>query len=204
MIPLLPMLLAAIISIPGEPPATADTLAERLIAALPDGAAIGAIDGSADPAELARLETLNPGRSGDIARVLETYAVCESTMRGTMMRRGIARIAAELGESKVERLIAFYRDEDAAEFVDLAKRIEQGETLSDAEQAAHDRIAGAYPILEFAELMRTSLMTFMLEGVTLAELGRCQREKEQALDRLGLRGVAAAASEPEAPSVGAE
>lgn len=185
--PLFPTMLVALLALqPAQAPA-GDQLTDRLIAALPDGDRLGAIEDQADPAELGRLEALNPGQTEAIRPVLEAYAVCESTMRGAMTRRAFERLAAELGEAKVERLIAFYRDEDPGTFVGLAQRLEQGEALSEGERAEHDRIAAAYPIREFVDLMQTSLMAYMMEELTLAELGRCEAERSAALDRLGLR-----------------
>ena len=55
MVPALPMMLAALLAQTGSSMSD-ETLADRLIAALPDSEAVYAVDRTADPVELAQLE----------------------------------------------------------------------------------------------------------------------------------------------------
>jgi hypothetical protein len=198
----LPMMLAASLALQDGP--SAEALVDRLIEAFPDGDEVDAVDRTADPAEMARLEAVNPGRAEDIRPVLEGYAACESAMRITMTRRGMSRIVARMGAAKVERLIAFYRGEDLGRFEALSRRLAQGEPLSGEAQADHDRIAAAYPIYEFAELMQADLPASMLDGLAFDELSRCVDEKAAALERIGVQDYPGEAADDSAQSGPAE
>ena len=108
-------------------------------------------------------------------------------MRIAMTRRGLSRLAAQMGAEKVGRLIAFYEGEDFGRFAALTTRLEQGEGLSTDEQAELDRIGAAYPVYEFAERMQTDLPSAMADAITFDARSRCGDEKAAALERLGLQ-----------------
>ena len=191
MFQILPMLLAASIAAEsptasdGQPPVSEATI-ERFLAVLPDADRLEAGEPTADPAELESLGALNPGRIEEIRPVLERFEACTAPISRAGTLRIMRSIAGQLGEEKVARLIAFYEGEDFVRLDALMTRTGNGTTASAEEQAEIDRIMGAYPLGEFMQAMQPSNPLFW-QDESMAEIIACHEERDQALERLGVR-----------------
>jgi hypothetical protein len=200
---MLPMLLAALLATatdPVSPPSEAQV--ERFMAVLPDVEALGQVDRTADPVELERLVSLNPGRDADIRPVLETFAACQSPIHNAMSLTGLRMIARRLGSAGLERLTAFYQSEDLDRLEALTARLQAGEAPGEAEQAEMERIFAAYPLREFQALMQ-NVMTELVPTQTeaLAALDRCDDERDAAFARLELETQSPPMPIPVAPPI---
>ncbi|MGZ8349261.1 MAG: hypothetical protein ACXWU2_04465 [Allosphingosinicella sp.] len=188
---ILPFMLAALLaagavqSAPAPAPSS-EALVDQFLRVIPDAELFNRVDRTADPTELQRLGQFNPGRTDDIRPVLETYAGCVGPPRNRMTVHVLRTVARGIGDEKLRRLIAFYQSPDAATLNRLASRTT---TLSAAEQAEIERITSAYPLAEFAAAMRPNNPAFWQQD-QVAEILRCDGERDQAFARLGLRTAA--------------
>ena len=189
MLPILAaLLLAATDPVPAEAPSPA--LVDRFMAAIPDAQRLTQVDRTADPAELARLSRLNPGKAEAIRPVLEAYAACSSPINNAISELGLRFAARQLGRAKLEQLIRFYEGEDFRRLAVLAPRMEAGQTLAAAEQAELDRILAAYPLAEFNAVLTAGMPEFFAAQTDrIAALDRCTEDKSAALAQLGVDTV---------------
>ena len=151
-----------------------DAVIDRFMAAIPDPGS------DPDPEQLAYFITLNPGRDADIAPVLQSFAEC----RNAYAARALRNVAASLGSERLARLTAFYEGEDFRALDRITSRPE--EELTAQEQAERDRIISAYPIEDFVAAMQPSNPAFSMDEA-MAMLDQCERERDEALQRQGLR-----------------
>ena len=206
MIPILAALLL-VATDPAPVGAPSPALVDRFMAALPDAHRLSEVDRTADPAELARLSRLNPGKADAIRPVLEAYAACASPINNAISESGLRFAAQQLGSAKLEQLIRFYEGEDVRRVVALTAQMGPGGTLPPAEQAELERILAAYPLAEFNALLTGGMPEFFAAQTDrIAALDRCTEAKEAALARLDVDTVGpivtpvpAGARDPNAP-----
>ena len=189
MLPILvALLVAATEPVPAEAPSPA--LVERFMAAIPDAQRLSQVDGTADPAELARLSRLNPGKAEAIRPVLEAYAACSSPINNAISEAGLRFAAQQLGRAKLEQLIRFYEGEDFRRLAALTPRLEAGQTPTAADQAELERILAAYPLAEFNTILTVGMPEFFASQTDrIAALDRCTEAKDAALARLDVDTV---------------
>jgi hypothetical protein len=163
----------------GQAPVPPDDAAiERFMKVLPDAETLDD-EQAPDPDELARLRAINPGREAQVEAIMTTHSRCQSTLvnaKTAEMLRGIAR---DLGQEKVERLIAFYEGPDSPRVDYLFGRIENGEELSSAEQAEVDGLLARYPIEEMLDALDALKLKIAKDRVFLDQLAACEGEDGQ-------------------------
>jgi hypothetical protein len=166
----------------GQTPAT-DPLVERFLAVLPEANSLRTVDRSADPAELARLVALNPGKDNQVRLILEEHAACSSAANNRLSERLLRNVARDLGPAKLQKMIDFYQGPDIARADLLFGRLERGETLSDAEQGEADRIIARYPLEDFTRQMGSLQLSALTDTDFAAEVSTCERARDATLDR---------------------
>ncbi len=162
---------------PDADAAPGDALVDRFIAALPTPRA------GPDPASVAALEELNPGRRDDIVAVLSDYEECGDALARVQLRR----VAHALGARKVTQLVRFYEGEDFRTFDRIAAQPEAA--LSAADRAERDRILAAYPLADFVQAMGPTGPAFDSEAA-IAGIERCMTARDAALAGRNLRSSA--------------
>jgi hypothetical protein len=172
--------LAALLSLAqAEDPPSPD-LVERFIAALPEPRRPL---NEVDPAALARLTELNPGREADLRAILQTHAGCTAPLMSASTARMIRHVAATLGSANVEALIRFYRGPDLARFGALAEKADK----SPEETAELERLQRAYPFEAFMEAMQGATGTLFEDGGFFEAMNACDHQRAEALARANLR-----------------
>jgi hypothetical protein len=171
-----------------SPPAPApDALVERLISVFPDRASLtGSQERDPDPAEVSRLNGLNPGHEAEVMTTLRAYQACLAPVVAEALPRIIRRMIAALGEAKVRRMIEFYQGTDYPIIAAFDDRQRRGEQLGDADRREAARILAAYPLSEFLQALQ-NMDAVMHDDRFLAGATRCSLAKRDALNRLGLR-----------------
>jgi hypothetical protein len=187
----LPAILALALLQPGaiaQPAPANEALVEQLLAVLPDRDLIThqSVPPPA-PAEVSRLNGLNPGHEADVMEVLNGWQTCVAPAVNAALARVFRRIVAALGEAKTRRMIEFYRGPDLQSFTVLGTRQEHGEALSAVEQRTLQRIFAAYPVEEFAAQIGNLQQMAMRDDAFLAAVTRCSLDKQAELARRGLR-----------------
>jgi hypothetical protein len=193
---LLPILAALLIAATDPAPAEAsaappsEALIDRFMAVIPEAQSLREVNRTADPAQLARLARINPGKEDVIRPVLEAYSACASPINNAMTLSGLRFAAQRLGSTRLEQLIRFYQSEDLGRLGALVPRLQAGETLPPADQTELERILAAYPVMELHRVMTEELPEFFASQTErLVELNRCAEEKDAALARLDVDTV---------------
>ncbi|WP_146150922.1 hypothetical protein [Allosphingosinicella deserti] len=161
----------------------ADPLVERFLAVLPEADSLHVIERNADPAALARLVALNPGKDNQIRLILEEHSACSSAANNRLSERLLRNVARDLGPAKLQKMIDFYQSSDVARADLLFGRLERGETLSDAEQGEADRIIARYPLEDFTRQMGSLQLSALDDRDFAAELAACESARDSTLAR---------------------
>ncbi|MET1110253.1 MAG: hypothetical protein ABWX67_01865 [Allosphingosinicella sp.] len=164
-----------------------EALVDRFVASLPDSFLTRTPDGTADPAQMARLTELNPDRADEIRPILEVYQVCVTTIVNSATDAAFRDIAQRLGSAKVARLTAFYRGPDFPVFKALVDRTDKGENLSDAEMATFARVMAQYPVTDLYTQFKRYEEEIAKDTVFITNVTKCSLAKKQALIRAKLR-----------------
>jgi len=180
-------LLAAAFSLqPGfaQPAPAPDALVERLLTVLPDANLLtGTNVPPPDPAEVSRLNGLNPGHEAEIMAALQAYQNCLTPVVAAATGRGLRHLIRGLGEAKVSRLIQFYQGDDYRALAAIHAR--QAGSESDRRETA--RILATYPLAEFAQLIPQLQQTAMQDDAFLAGATRCSLAKRDTFQQQGIR-----------------
>jgi hypothetical protein len=161
-------------------------LVDQFIAALPDRDEISA-PGEIDPAELARLAALNPGKEAQVRTVLKANLACTGPATTAGSRRMLATIARNLGESKVRKLIAFYGGPAYAAFGALAARMGAVEKPSAEDSAAMAKLMGTYPLQAFHEQLSRAEEIISADPGFMSDAMECASQQVEALEAAGLK-----------------
>lgn len=164
-----------------------EALIDRFVASLPDALLSRTADRTADPAQLARLTELNPGRADEIRPILEVYQTCMTTVVNAATDAAFRDMAQRLGSAKVARLTAFYQGPDFLLFKAMVDRTDKGESLSDAETATIARVMAEYPIPELYAQFKRYEEEIGKDAALIAKLTKCSLGKKQALIGAKLR-----------------
>jgi len=178
-------LLLLALAAPASPPPVDEARFQHFLRVLPDGKEARA--SGPDPAELARLVKLNPGREKDVEAVLAADARCTAPAREAAVLRMARATADRLGPERLDRMIAFYEGPDLARFNALVPGRPGGKALSAAEQAELDRLLAAYPLRAFAEAMQASGNAVFTDEAVGAALAKCADARLAAFKRARLK-----------------
>jgi hypothetical protein len=177
---------------PAPPPPAAPAAAapvdearfRRFIRVLPDSPEAAAPAPAPDPAEAARLLSLNPGRERDIAAALQADARCTAPVGRAAVMRMMRHVANRLGPEKLDRMIAFYEGVDLKVFDRLGT---SAGTLAAADEAELARIRSAYPIDDFAAAMQESGNVMWEDAELMAASMKCADARKATFTRAKLR-----------------
>lgn len=164
---------------------------ERFIAAMPDSDRLRGTEPSPNPADLARLQALNPSRSETVRRILETQARCEAATSAAWTRAALGAVARRMGRDKVDRLIRFYSGPDFLAFSAIQERSGRGEAPSESDQHTIESIMRNYPLMEMAELIQAPEIATSDGMNMLEQVERCISERNAAFDQAGVRQTSA-------------
>jgi hypothetical protein len=183
-------LVALLLSIAAPAPAAAAApsaaLLDRFMAALPAEKPAEAAD-ILGKDEVARLETLNPGRGVDLRRVLADFAACERPIVRAATMRMLRTAATRLGEAKVTQLTLFYERHEEVKFERLATAGEKAGTLGAADQAEFDRMMKDYPLRDWLQALSRLQDEAVRDEAFVAALNRCSQKKKDAMAAAKLR-----------------
>jgi hypothetical protein len=182
-LPALVALLAMPVFAEAAPPS--DALIDRFMAALPQPDPPGAPAPS--PGEVARLETLNPGKSALIRPILDAYEACAAAESRTQAVALVRQVARALGEAKLLRLTEFYEGPNFVAFEALGARITKGEEVPAAEKAEFERLIAAYPLSDFRETMMRVALSDAANLSATVRFASCDAARKQAFARSNLR-----------------
>jgi hypothetical protein len=142
---------------------------------------------AADPEQLARLSSLNPGKAGAIESILTVYQGCILVVVEDHTKGIFRNLATALGEAKVRRLTQFYKSPEFPLFSILADKHESGQTLSAAEATRMDRFMTEYPIAEFGEKLLAANAAAASDQGLITKFTKCSLDKKTALIRAEVR-----------------
>jgi hypothetical protein len=179
---LLAFLPAAVTAQTSAPPSEAAI--EEFLAALPPSAPVSR---AADAEQLARLSALNPGKAGEIERILTVYQACIVPVIETNAIEMIRSVAISMGERKLRRLSQFYKSPEFPLFAKLADKHSSGQTLSSAETARLNRFGTEYPLEELAQKMQEANDAAASNQALITKFTKCSLDKKTALIRAGVR-----------------
>jgi hypothetical protein len=168
-------------------PAPSQALIERFIAALPDQDAFSAGAQQVDPAELARLAALNPGKEAQVGAILKSNLACTGPAIASGSRRMLATIARNLGGARVEKLISFYGGPDYAAFGALAARMEGQPKPGAADSAAMAKYMETYPLQAFHDQLGRAGEIIAADPGFMESAMKCASEQVEAMEKAGLK-----------------
>ncbi|HEX8307148.1 MAG TPA: hypothetical protein VF645_01860 [Allosphingosinicella sp.] len=163
-----------------------EALVDRFIAVLPDRDSM-APPAEIDPAELARLAALNPGKEAQVRSVLKSNLACTGPAITAGSRRMLGTIARNLGEARVRKLIGFYAGPDYAAFGALAERMGASAKPSAEDSAAMAKYMGTYPLQAFHEQLSRAEEIVAADPGFMSAAVRCASEQIEALEAAGLK-----------------
>lgn len=167
--------------------APSEALIDRFIAALPHQEELTKTEDKIDPAELARLAALNPGKEAQVRAVLQANLACTGPAITAGTLRVLRTVARNLGEVRLRKLIAFYQSPDYAAFETLATQMEGKANPSSADSAAMARIMGTYPLQAFHDQMGQAGQLFMADKAFMDAAVACASKRMKALEAAGLK-----------------
>ncbi|HEY0324609.1 MAG TPA: hypothetical protein VGC46_01350 [Allosphingosinicella sp.] len=163
-----------------EAPPSPD-LVERFIAALPEPRRPL---NEVDPAALARLVELNPGREAHLRAILQAHAGCTAPLMRGSTDRMLHHVAGRLGAANLEALIRFYQGPDLARFGTLAEKRDK----TTEETAEFERLMRDYPMEAFMDAMQSATASAMFDDESFfVAMNACDRQQSEALARFNLR-----------------
>jgi hypothetical protein len=167
--------------------APSEALIDRFIAVLPDRDAFGAEKQEIDPAELARLVALNPGKEAQVRSVLKANLGCTGPAIEAGSLRMLRTVARNLGDSRLRKLVGFYGGPDYAAFGALAARMGVKPTPSAEDSAAMAKLMGTYPLQAFHEQLSRAEEIISADPGFMSAAMKCASEQVEALEKTGLK-----------------
>ncbi|MBV9929597.1 MAG: hypothetical protein JO013_01475 [Alphaproteobacteria bacterium] len=168
-------------------PAVADSLLDELLSSLPHQEEWGT-EAKANPAEIARIGALNPGREQDVTPILAAHARCIAGVVAATTRRTLRIAGRGLGAEKVRELIAFYRSDEARRLDAIEALAQKGEASTPAQEEEMRRIMAAHPVLtEFATAIQGSGRIVGEDKFFLPAAERCNEARAGAFAKAALR-----------------
>jgi hypothetical protein len=177
------LLLAAITA--ASPPPLDEALFQHFLKVLPDAKEPPRT--GADPAEVARLATLNRGRERDVETLLAADAACTAPVRQAAVLRMARATADRLGREKVDRMIAFYEGPGFVRWQELASAVRADAAPSPGERAEMARLTAAYPLQDFADALQAGSQVLFTDGGLGAAFSKCADARVAAFAKAGLK-----------------
>jgi hypothetical protein len=170
-----------------QPSPTPEALVDRLLALLPDANQLNnAAVPPPEPAEVSRLNALNPGHEAEIMTALPASQACLSPLVHDALIRRMRQLIRDLGTTKVNRLIEFYQSADFRTLAAIDARQTGGGSLTEADRREAARIIAAYPITEFVGRLQDREFAVQ-DQAFIAGATRCSLAKRDAFQQHGLR-----------------
>ena len=160
---------------------------QKFLSALPEATRLKAPSHSADPAELATISELNPGKEARVRAILDSYEACIGPANDKALEGMFRHVAGKLGAEKIGRLTAFYEGGDRDRADALFERLHAGDTLPEAEQAQADALLAKYPLTEFSDAMMHAGQDLMTDQAFMDTMMACSVTREEAFDREAIR-----------------
>lgn len=167
--------------------APSEALIDRFIAALPHQEELTRTEDKIDPAELARLAALNPGKEAQVRAVLQADLACTGPAVTAGTLRVLRMVARNLGEVRLRKLIGFYQGPDYSAFETLATRMEGKASPSPADSAAMARMMETYPLQAFHDQMSRAGEMFAADKAFMDAAVACASKRMKALEAAGLK-----------------
>lgn len=167
--------------------ASVEALIDRFIAVLPDQEEISRGGSEIDPAELARLSALNPGKEPKVRSILQANLACSGPAVTAATLRMLRTIGRNLGEARLRKLVGFYEGPDYTAFGALVARMEGNPTPAAADRGAMAKLMEAYPLQAFYDQISRAEEMFMADQVFTDSAMKCASAQMEALDAAGLK-----------------
>lgn len=168
--------------------APSEALIDRFIAALPDrGDTFSAEKQEIDPAELARLAALNPGKEAKVRSILVSNLACTAPEVEAGSLRMLRTVARNLGAARVEKLVSFYAGPDYAALGALAARMQGKAKPSAEDSAAMAKLMGTYPLQAFHQQLDRAGEIMAADPGFMTGAMKCAAEQVDALTAAGLK-----------------